>query len=83
MNGSEQRNYLIKRSNSIRQLKKINSKKKCYFEIIITKDNRTPPSNKLETEILFLLPRQVVGFMQKAKLLSLYQLKNLEQLRKF
>ena len=37
--GSVQRNYLIKRSNSIRELKKINSKKKGYFEIILeTKD---------------------------------------------
>lgn len=46
---STERCYLIKRkrSNSNRELKKINSKKKGYFELIITKRNLDPPSCKL------------------------------------
>ena len=50
--GSVQRNYLIKRSNSIRELKKL-IQEKGYFEIIITKDNRTPLSNKLKRRSYF------------------------------
>lgn len=39
--------YLIKRSNVFRELKKGNSKKKGYFEIIITDQNRKPASSEL------------------------------------
>ena len=39
------KSYLIKRSNSFRDLKKNNSKKKGYFEITIRKDKMDPPSS--------------------------------------
>ena len=42
------RSYLIKRSNSFRDLKKNNSKKKGYFEITNSKNKRNPPSYKLK-----------------------------------
>ena len=42
------KSFLIKRSNSFRDLKKNNSKKKGYFEITIGKDKRNPPSHKLK-----------------------------------
>lgn len=40
--------YLIKRSNSIRHLRKNNQKRKGYFELIITKTSLNPPSVNLK-----------------------------------
>lgn len=44
------KSYLIKRSNSFRDLKKNNSKKKRYFEITIRKDKMDPPSSGLKNK---------------------------------
>ena len=62
------KSYLIKRSNSFRDLKKNNSKKKGYFEITIRKDKMDPPSSKLKIKISFMWRKQVVVSMQKGKL---------------
>ena len=76
--GSVQRNYLIKRSNSIRELKKINSKKKGYFEIIITKVNRTPPSNKLRNGDLIFVAETRGGIYAKGKVIESFPVKEFE-----
>lgn len=65
-----ERSYLIKRSNSIRELKKINSKKKSYFEIIITKENRNPPSNKLRNADLIYVAETSGGIYAKGKVIE-------------
>ena len=65
-----ERSYLIKRSNSIRELKKINSKKKSYFEIIISKENRNPPSNKLRNADLIYVAETSGGIYAKGKVIE-------------
>lgn len=73
-----QRNYLIKRSNSIRELKKSNSKKKGYFEIIITNDNKTPPSNKLRNGDLIFVAETRGGIYAKGKVIESFPVKEFE-----
>ena len=50
MEEEKSKSYLIKRSNSFRDLKKNNSKKKGYFEITIRKDKMDPPSSILKNK---------------------------------
>lgn len=73
-----QRSYLIKRSNSIRELKKINSKEKSYFEIIITKDNRTPPSKKLKNGDFIFVAETSGGIYAKGKVIESLPVKEFE-----
>ena len=73
-----QRNYLIKRSNSIRELKKSNSKKKGYFEIIITNNNKTPPSNKLRNGDLIFVAETRGGIYAKGKVIESLPVKEFE-----
>ena len=57
--------YLIKRSNSFRDLKKTNSKQKGYFEITISKDKRNPPSSNLEEKDIIYVAETSGGIYAK------------------
>ena len=64
------RSYLIKRSNSFRDLKKNNSKKKGYFEITISKDKRNPPSHKLKMHDIIYVAETSGGIYAKGKVVK-------------
>jgi hypothetical protein len=66
------RSYLIKRSNSFRDLKKNNSKKKGYFEITISKDKRNPPSHKLKMHDIIYVAETSGGIYAKGKVVKTF-----------
>ena len=66
------RSYLIKRSNSFRDLKKNNSKKKGYFEITISKNKRNPPSCKLKMHDFIYVAETSGGIYAKGEVIETY-----------
>ena len=64
------RSYLIKRSNSFRDLKKNNSKKKGYFEITINKNKRNPPSYKLKNHDIVYVAETSGGIYAKGEVVE-------------
>jgi hypothetical protein len=64
------RSCLIKRSNSFRDLKKNNSKKKGYFEITINKNKRNPPSYKLKIHDIVYVAETSGGIYAKGEVIE-------------
>ncbi len=64
------RSYLIKRSNSFRDLKKNNSQKKGYFEITISKHKRNPPSHKLKMNDIIYVAETGGGIYAKGEVIK-------------
>lgn len=64
--------YLIKRNNSFRDLIKNNSKKKGYFEIIITKNKRKPPSHKLKIHDIIYVAETSGGIYAKGEVIKTF-----------
>ena len=62
--------YLIKRSNSFRDLKKNNSKNKGYFEINISKDKRNPPSSKVKIGDVIYVAETSGGIYAKGEVIN-------------
>jgi hypothetical protein len=65
MDLTNSRTYLIKRSNSFRDLKKNNSKRKGYFEITIRKTKYFPPSKKLKKDDIIYVAETSGGIYAK------------------
>lgn len=63
-------NYLIKRSNVFRELKKGNSKNKGYFEIIITDQNRSPASSVINKGDFVYVAETSGGIYAKGKVVE-------------
>ena len=64
------KSYLIKRSNSFRDLKKNNSNKKGYFEITIRKDKMDPPSSKLVNKDIIYVAETSGGIYAKGEVIK-------------
>ena len=62
--------YLIKRSNIFRDLKKSNSKKKGYFEIIITNKNKAPESSEINKGDIIYVAETSGGIYAKGKVIA-------------
>lgn len=62
--------YLIKRSNSFRDLKKNNSKRKGYFEITIRKTNHNPPSKKIKKDDIIYVAETSGGIYAKGNVIE-------------
>lgn len=67
---SKPNSYLIKRSNSFRDLEKNNSKKKGYFEIITSKKRRNPASSKIEKDDIIYVAETSGGIYAKGKVIK-------------
>ena len=70
MEEEKSKSYLIKRSNSFRDLKKNNSKKKEYFEITIRKDKMDPPSSKLVNKDIIYVAETTGGIYAKGEVIE-------------
>ena len=69
------KSYLIKRSNSFRDLKKNNSKKKGYFEITIRKDKMDPPSSGLKNKDIIYVAETSGGIYAKGEVIKSSEVK--------
>ena len=72
MEEEKSKSYLIKRSNSFRDLKKNNSKKKGYFEITISKNKRNPPSHKLKMQDIIYVAETSGGIYAKGEVIETF-----------
>ena len=72
MEDQKTKSFLIKRSNSFRDLKKNNSKQKGYFEITISKDKRNPPSHKLKMHDIIYVAETSGGIYAKGKVVETF-----------
>ena len=62
--------YLIKRSNVFRELKKGNSRNKGYFELIITDQDRSPPSNNIKKGDIVYIAETSGGIYAQGKVIN-------------
>lgn len=76
------KSYLIKRSNSFRDLKKNNSKKKGYFEITISKYKRNPPSHKLKIHDIIYVAETNGGIYAKGEVIETLPVKEFSTIEK-
>ena len=72
MEDQKTKSFLIKRSNSFRDLKKNNSKKKGYFEITISKNKRNPPSHKLKMQDIIYVAETSGGIYAKGEVIETF-----------
>lgn len=78
MESEKPKSYLIKRSNSFRDLKKNNSKRKGYFEITIRNTKFYPPSVKLKEKDVIYVAETSGGIYAEGKVIETCAVKEFE-----